>query len=299
MEFKREHYIKKLISSKHNHLIKIVTGLRRVGKSYLLFNLYMRWNSCYGYSLHHYRCSGDKHRMKRVQASDERRTSMGWIRFIHGMNQAWLLCVRRWNFCSVMRSTVMRWDDEFKVQQPSFKAHAAVMLTKEASEDVCLIIVLQTVTDPSLRKLRSGWQRQHELWTIKHPLHPLVIISTFLFLLYFIKGQCFMRCGFMHIYTMYKGQKARDGKGVCTRATDRVHTVGWVSSDTMLQGVHTPNRGCAHGQMRMLPKTNEMHNYTIRLHKYAKLTVRESRIWARLSFWTKIGENFERRINYW
>ena len=40
MEFKREHYINKLISSKHNHLIKIVTGLRRVGKSYLLFNLY-------------------------------------------------------------------------------------------------------------------------------------------------------------------------------------------------------------------------------------------------------------------
>ena len=40
MKFKREHYIEKLISSKHNHLIKIVTGLRRVGKSYLLFNLY-------------------------------------------------------------------------------------------------------------------------------------------------------------------------------------------------------------------------------------------------------------------
>ena len=40
MKFEREHYIRKLISSKHNHLIKIVTGLRRVGKSYLLFNLY-------------------------------------------------------------------------------------------------------------------------------------------------------------------------------------------------------------------------------------------------------------------
>ena len=32
--------IKKLIGSKHNQLIKIVTGLRRVGKSFLLFNLY-------------------------------------------------------------------------------------------------------------------------------------------------------------------------------------------------------------------------------------------------------------------
>ena len=39
-EIRREHYVKKLISSKHNHLIKIVTGLRLVGKSYLLFNLY-------------------------------------------------------------------------------------------------------------------------------------------------------------------------------------------------------------------------------------------------------------------
>ena len=40
MKFEREHYIRKLISSKHNHLIKIITGLRRVGKSYLSFNLY-------------------------------------------------------------------------------------------------------------------------------------------------------------------------------------------------------------------------------------------------------------------
>lgn len=40
MEFKRELYVKKLISNKHNHLIKVVTGLRRVGKSYLLFKLF-------------------------------------------------------------------------------------------------------------------------------------------------------------------------------------------------------------------------------------------------------------------
>lgn len=40
MEFARENYIAKLSSLKHNGLIKIVTGLRRVGKSYLLFNLY-------------------------------------------------------------------------------------------------------------------------------------------------------------------------------------------------------------------------------------------------------------------
>lgn len=35
-EIKRDEYLNKLISSKHNGLIKIVTGLRRVGKSYLL-----------------------------------------------------------------------------------------------------------------------------------------------------------------------------------------------------------------------------------------------------------------------
>ena len=40
MKFEREQYIEKLIGSKHNQLIKIVTGLRRVGKSFLLFNLY-------------------------------------------------------------------------------------------------------------------------------------------------------------------------------------------------------------------------------------------------------------------
>lgn len=40
MRFERVQYIEKLVGSKHNHLIKIVTGLRRVGKSYLLFNLY-------------------------------------------------------------------------------------------------------------------------------------------------------------------------------------------------------------------------------------------------------------------
>ena len=81
-----------------------------------------------------------------------------------------------------------------------------------------------------------------------------------------------MRCGFMHIYTMYKGQKARDGKGVCTRAANRVHTVGGVSSDTLLQVVLTVNRGCVHGREGMCMKTGEMYNYTIRLYKYAKLT---------------------------
>ena len=40
MIIKREHYLNQLIASKHNGLIKIITGLRRSGKSYLLFHLF-------------------------------------------------------------------------------------------------------------------------------------------------------------------------------------------------------------------------------------------------------------------
>ena len=40
MEIKRDKYLNQLITSKHNGLIKIITGLRRCGKSYLLFNLF-------------------------------------------------------------------------------------------------------------------------------------------------------------------------------------------------------------------------------------------------------------------
>ena len=40
MEIKRDIYLNKLISKKHNGLVKVVTGVRRCGKSYLLFNLF-------------------------------------------------------------------------------------------------------------------------------------------------------------------------------------------------------------------------------------------------------------------
>ncbi len=40
MEIRRDIYLQKLISKKHNGLIKVVTGLRRCGKSYLLFRLF-------------------------------------------------------------------------------------------------------------------------------------------------------------------------------------------------------------------------------------------------------------------
>ncbi|MGM9841681.1 MAG: ATP-binding protein [Candidatus Limisoma sp.] len=40
MKIKRNFYLNQLISSKHNGLIKIITGIRRCGKSYLLFSLF-------------------------------------------------------------------------------------------------------------------------------------------------------------------------------------------------------------------------------------------------------------------
>ena len=40
MEIKRDRYLNKLISHMNNGLIKVITGIRRCGKSYLLFNLF-------------------------------------------------------------------------------------------------------------------------------------------------------------------------------------------------------------------------------------------------------------------
>lgn len=42
MEIQRNSYLQKLSHYQHNHLVKIVTGLRRSGKSYLLFRLFKR-----------------------------------------------------------------------------------------------------------------------------------------------------------------------------------------------------------------------------------------------------------------
>ncbi len=43
MEIKRDRYLNLLISKKHNGLIKVITGMRRCGKSYLLFNLFKEY----------------------------------------------------------------------------------------------------------------------------------------------------------------------------------------------------------------------------------------------------------------
>lgn len=43
MEIKRDRYLDRLIESRHNRMIKIATGVRRCGKSYLLFNIFYNW----------------------------------------------------------------------------------------------------------------------------------------------------------------------------------------------------------------------------------------------------------------
>ena len=43
MEIRRDIYLNKLISKRHNGLIKVVTGVRRCGKSYLLFELFREY----------------------------------------------------------------------------------------------------------------------------------------------------------------------------------------------------------------------------------------------------------------
>lgn len=43
MEIQRDYYLNELISKEKNGLIKIITGLRRAGKTYLLFNLFYKY----------------------------------------------------------------------------------------------------------------------------------------------------------------------------------------------------------------------------------------------------------------
>ena len=43
MQFERRQYLNQLIRKKDNGRVKVITGLRRSGKSYLLFNLYRKY----------------------------------------------------------------------------------------------------------------------------------------------------------------------------------------------------------------------------------------------------------------
>ena len=43
MEINRDYYLNKVINAENNGLIKIVTGIRRCGKSYLLNHLFYNY----------------------------------------------------------------------------------------------------------------------------------------------------------------------------------------------------------------------------------------------------------------
>ena len=43
MEIKRDAYLQQLIERKDNGMIKVITGIRRCGKSFLLFTIFQRY----------------------------------------------------------------------------------------------------------------------------------------------------------------------------------------------------------------------------------------------------------------
>lgn len=43
MIIRRDTYLNQLISARHNHMIKVLTGIRRCGKSFLLFEIFTQW----------------------------------------------------------------------------------------------------------------------------------------------------------------------------------------------------------------------------------------------------------------
>ena len=40
MEIRRDRYLYRIVDHMHNGMVKVVTGIRRCGKTYLLFNLF-------------------------------------------------------------------------------------------------------------------------------------------------------------------------------------------------------------------------------------------------------------------
>ena len=71
MNINRDIYLEKLIRKKHNGLIKIITGIRRCGKSYLLFNLFRKHLSDEGIPEDHIiEIAFDDRRNKRLRNPD-------------------------------------------------------------------------------------------------------------------------------------------------------------------------------------------------------------------------------------
>ena len=66
MEIKRTKYLQRLIDKQNNNMIKVITGLRRSGKSYLLYNLFRKYlleNIKDDTLMHH--CKGGNVKMKK------------------------------------------------------------------------------------------------------------------------------------------------------------------------------------------------------------------------------------------
>jgi predicted AAA+ superfamily ATPase len=57
MVIKRDFYVDKLMAVRHNGLVKVITGVRRCGKSYLLFNLYRDALNAEGLGDDHFVCA--------------------------------------------------------------------------------------------------------------------------------------------------------------------------------------------------------------------------------------------------
>ena len=54
MIIKRDFYLNKLISARQNNMVKVITGIRRCGKSFLLFNLFKEYLSQNGIDESHF-----------------------------------------------------------------------------------------------------------------------------------------------------------------------------------------------------------------------------------------------------
>ncbi len=72
MNIKRPFYLNKLIERKHNGMIKVITGMRRSGKSYLLFNLFFEHLKAEGVDLSHIiRVDLEDRRNKELRSPDK------------------------------------------------------------------------------------------------------------------------------------------------------------------------------------------------------------------------------------
>lgn len=72
MKFNRTYYLNELIARKHNGMIKIITGLRRSGKSFLLFNLFKDHLLANGVGENHIvAISMENRRLKNLRNPDE------------------------------------------------------------------------------------------------------------------------------------------------------------------------------------------------------------------------------------